>query len=98
MWLAVKESGGYEGRLCSGHGMAVPARDRCFGAYRVFDKDKPTAVNVTDIATSAEETDDGLYHDDVPTVNYDGYVFRVYSRDDDGLTATSPSKHRTARL
>ncbi|MGI6202949.1 MAG: hypothetical protein ACOYID_06070 [Eubacteriales bacterium] len=46
------------------------------------DKDKPTAVNVTDIATSAEETDDGLYHDDVPTVNYDGYVFRVYSRDD----------------
>jgi len=46
------------------------------------DNSNSSTVNVADTTTFAEETDDGLYHDDVPTVNYDGYVFRVYSRDD----------------
>lgn len=42
----------------------------------------PANVDLTAVTSTEEETDDGLYHDNVPTEDYEGYNFRVYSRDD----------------
>lgn len=50
--------------------------------FSCAEKEAPVYSEATVQSTAGEETDDGLYHDDVPTVNYDGYTFRVYSRDD----------------